>query len=218
MLDLTLRCPAGAGTGLVGPNGAGKSTVLALAAGLLAPSCGRITIAAAALRPFSRLDGVGYLPQVSSFPGLLTAGEVFEFATVARGSAARARDEILDVTGVAAVLDRPVGELSGGWVRRLGLAVSLLPPTDLLLLDEPFVGLDPDTLDRLVAHLDRRVARGAALLMASHEFAVIDALADRVAVLDDGRLLGVFPLGSGDHSRTLYRRTLAASPACPVAS
>jgi ABC-2 type transport system ATP-binding protein len=179
-----------------------------LAAALLAPSSGRITIAAAPLQPFSQLDAVAYLPQLSSFPGLLTAGEVFEFAAAARGSDAHARSEILAVTGIDAVLNRPVRELSGGWVRRLGLAVSLLPPTDLLLLDEPFVGLDPDTLDRLVAHLERRIAQGAALLLASHEFEVIDELADRVAVLSDGQLRGVFPASSG-HSRTLYRQMLA---------
>jgi ABC-2 type transport system ATP-binding protein len=179
-----------------------------MAAGLLPPSSGRIAIAAAPLRPFSQLDAVAYLPQLSCFPGLLTTGEVLEFTAIARGSDAHARGEILEVTGIDAVLDRPIRELSGGWVRRLGLAVSLLPPADLLLLDEPFVGLDPDTLDRLVAHLDRRVAQGATLLLASHEFEVVDDLADRVAVLDDGRLRGVFPARSG-HSRSLYRQILA---------
>jgi ABC-type multidrug transport system ATPase subunit len=207
--DVSLRCPAGAATCFIGPNGAGKSTLLALAAGLLAPSEGRVRLGE---RPLRAVDGLSYLPQGSTFPRQLTAREVLDFAAAARGTSRRDCAPALATTGVEAILDRRVGELSGGWERRLGLAVSLLPPAPVLLLDEPFVGLDPDTLERLGAHLDERADAGAAIVFASHEFELADRLAPHVAVLDEGRLVSLVPRGR-DRCRDVYRRTLSHEPA-----
>jgi ABC-2 type transport system ATP-binding protein len=206
--DVTLDCPSGSVTCLIGPNGAGKSTLLALAAGLRRPSAGRIRIGSGRQPACDGAPGIAYLPQESRHPGLLTVREVFDFACAARASDASARHEAAGVGGIAAVLDRPVCELSGGWVRRLGLAVALLRPASLLLLDEPFVGLDPQTLDRVLAHVDGRRAAGDAIVIASHEFELVDLLPRRVAVLDRGRLLGAFPATMPD-SRHLYRSLLA---------
>jgi ABC-type multidrug transport system ATPase subunit len=208
LVGVTLVCAAGEGTCLAGPNGAGKSTMLALAAGLLPASTGRIVLGDTALRAFAPSPRAAYLPQVSAFPPLLTAREVFEFARRARCADAHAGDEVLELTGLGTVLDRRVGELSGGWVRRLGLAVGLVGRADILLLDEPFAGLDPETLDRLVAHLARRTAAGATVVLASHDFDVVDATVRRVAVLEEGMLRGVFPLRSG--ARALYRQVLGS--------
>jgi ABC-type multidrug transport system ATPase subunit len=211
--DVSLRCPAGAATCLIGPNGAGKSTLLALAAGLLASSDGRIRLGERELRP---VDGLSYLPQSSAFPGQLTAREVLDFSAAARGSSRRDCGAAFAATGVEAILDRPVRELSGGWVRRLGLAVCLLPPPRVLLLDEPFVGLDPDTLDRLTVHLGDRASQGDAVLLASHEFELADRLAPHVAVLDEGRLVKVVP-PRRERCRQVYRDALGRAPAVEAA-
>jgi ABC-type multidrug transport system ATPase subunit len=208
--DITLDCPAGTVTCLIGPNGAGKSTLLALAAGLLPSSAGRIEIGNQGRTAFNERPPVAYLPQESRFPDVLTVREVFEFACAARGADATARRGTVETSGIDVVLDRPVCELSGGWVRRLGLAVALLAPAAFVLLDEPFVGLDPETLERVLAHLDRRRAAGGTVVLASHEFEIIDLLPRRIAVLDEGRLRGVFP-ASARSSRLLYRQVLAPS-------
>lgn len=204
--DVSLRCAPGTITCLVGPNGAGKSTALGVATGLLPPSAGRIT----------RGDGtagvVGYLPQKSVFPAVLRAGEVFDFTVRAAGAPANARDEIAALGGLAAVLRQPVGELSGGWVRRLGLACALVPPADLVVLDEPFVGLDPETLDRLVAHLERRAAAGTVVLLSTHDFEAADRLRPELVVLDEGRIVQSSPSGQ-TAARALYRTALQREPA-----
>jgi ABC-type multidrug transport system ATPase subunit len=214
--DVSLDCPSGSVTCLIGPNGAGKSTLLALAAGLRKPSAGRVGIGSGSGPARDGMPGVAYLPQESHFPGLLTVREVFAFACAARANGAAARHEAAEVSGIESMLDRPVRELSGGWVRRLGLAVALLRPASLLLLDEPFVGLDPQTLDRVLGHLDGRRTAGDTILIASHEFELIDLLPRRVAVLDGGRLRAVLPATMPD-SRHLYR-TLLAPETAPLAS
>ncbi len=212
---VTLDCPPGSVTCLIGPNGAGKSTLLALAAGLRMPSAGRIGIGGEGRPAGDGMEGVAYLPQESRFPAVLTVREVFDFACAARRSDVPARREAAEVSGVEAMSDRPVGELSGGWVRRLGLAVALLRPASLLLLDEPFVGLDPQTLDRVLAHLERRRAGGDTIVLASHEFELVDLLPRRVAVLDEGRLRAVLP-ATAPGARQMYRELLAPEGAPPV--
>jgi ABC-2 type transport system ATP-binding protein len=213
--NVTLDCPAGSVTCLVGPNGAGKSTLLGLAAGLREPSSGRVGIGSERRSPSGGMPGIAYLPQESRFPGVLTVGEVFDFACAARASDAAARREAADVSGIGAVQGRPVGALSGGWLRRLGLAVALLRPASVLLLDEPFVGLDPQTLDRVLAHLEDRGAAGDTVVLASHEFELVDLLPRRVALLAEGRLRAVLP-ATTQGSRRLYRMLLAAEAAPPA--
>jgi ABC-type multidrug transport system ATPase subunit len=208
--DLTLRCPAGRTTCLIGPNGAGKSTALAMAAGLLPPSSGRIRHGEREIHPLACSNSTAYLPQHSSFPSVLTVQELMEFAKAARHSKLAEWEAIIEVTGLGPAMHLQVGELSGGWTRRLGLASALIPPASLLLLDEPFAGLDPETLDRLVEHLRQRVEAGSILVLASHDFEVVDLLEAQVAVLEDGELRAVHKSGAAP-SRLLYRETLTTA-------
>jgi ABC-type multidrug transport system ATPase subunit len=212
LADVTLRCPGGAVTCLVGPNGAGKSSALAAAAGISGRHAGRITAGAREVVAFRHTAGVSYLPQNSAFARLQTAREVLDFAASVCGAGASRYAAALEATGVDEILDRRIGELSGGWERRLGLAWVLLQPADVLLLDEPLVGLDPETLDRIVEHLEGRAAEGATVVMATHEFEAVDALAPVVAVLDEGRVAGRFEPGSGP-MRELYRAAMTVASA-----
>lgn len=214
LYDFDLECPAGALTCLVGPNGAGKSTALALGAGLLASTSGRIQFDSRAVDPETPPASTGYLPQQSAFHPSLLVSEVVEFTVAARGATASDLRLTLGVTGVDQVMERFVGELSGGWVRRLGLLSALVGAPRLLLLDEPFVGLDPETHDRLLAHLAARLESGATLVAASHDFEVLDPFRPRVAVLDEGELQSMVDLpadGTGS-SRSVYRRALGVEP------
>ena len=205
--DFDLACEAGLMTSLIGPNGAGKSTALALAAGLLAPSSGKISLNSNSIQPKSPPASTGYLPQNSTFHPLLRVKEVLEFTIAARQAGPEAQVDALEVTGLSDVLNRSVGELSGGWMRRLGLMTALAGSPDLLLLDEPFVGLDPETHDRVMAHLRIRVDSGAIVVVASHDFESLDQLTPKVAVLDEGRLRTTAEAASGS-SRSLYRQAL----------
>jgi len=219
--ELELDCPAGTLTCLVGPNGAGKSTALALAAGLLSPTRGAVLFRDQPVRLGEPLQATGYLPQRSAFHSSFTVGEVVEFTVAARGAANDERNRALQVTGLEEVLGRFVGELSGGWVRRLGLLSALLGSPALLLLDEPFVGLDPETQDRLVIHFEQRLESGATIVMASHDFEVLDPFGPTVAVLEEGQLRLTASVsipdanaeeGSLASCRVAYRRALGAQP------
>lgn len=145
---------------------------------------------------------------------MLTVAEVLAFAASARRAKGQAHQEIIAATGLEPVVDLKVGQLSGGWVRRLGLATALVPPSELLLLDEPFAGLDPETLDRLVEYLQSRVRVGAVVVLASHDLEVIDLLQPHLAVLDEGKLAALAD-GGGAGSRLIYRQTLAGGNSIP---
>jgi ABC-2 type transport system ATP-binding protein len=205
--ELDLVCSPGSMTCLIGPNGAGKSTALALAAGLLRPSAGRVLVGGHEVRLEAPPVSLGYLPQHSAFHPLLTVAEIVGLVASLRGADDTARRQALEVSGLDTLVGRRSGELSGGSRRRLGLLAALLGSPRLLLLDEPFVGLDPQTLDRLFAHLDDRLADGAAVVVASHDFEVLDRFDPHTAVLGDGRRRLVAPPGSG-RTRALYRRGL----------
>ena len=211
--QLTLDCKSGTTTCLVGPNGAGKSTALALAAGLGWPTSGRLLLDGQELSPRHAPATTGYLPQRSAFHPALKVGEIVDFVGAARGLARDGVGETLALSGLDGdVLSRAVGDLSGGWLRRVGLVSALAGAPRLILLDEPFVGLDPETLDRLVTHLKRRRDEGAIVVVASHDFEVLDLLEPSVAVLDEGRLCLTSSFTAGSSSRAIYREGLAVTP------
>lgn len=227
--DFELSCPPGALTCLVGPNGAGKSTALALAAGLLAPTEGAVFFEETPVRTEVPSRTTGYLPQRSAFHPSFTVGEVLDFTVAARDATDDERRCAVEVTGLGEVLGRFVGELSGGWVRRLGFLSALLASPALLLLDEPFVGLDPETHDRLFSHLQECLESGTTIVMASHDFEVLDPFGPSLAVLEEGRLrltATVSPESAPENvpenthtedgpfasSRVVYRHALGAEP------
>jgi ABC-type multidrug transport system ATPase subunit len=194
---------------MMGPNGAGKSTVLALAAGLADSAAGRISFNNRPVSAMAPPPALGYLPQASAFPGALTVSEVLDFAFAMRGTPAAARDAVVQVGALGQVLTKATRTLSAGWARRLGLAVALAPPADLLLLDEPFVGLDLDSLDRVVAYIQERNRQGATVLLASHDYETVDRIDPHIMVLDEGCLIGEIESG-GAGARSGYRRILEA--------
>ena len=211
LTELSLCCDRGEILCLVGPNGAGKSTALALAAGLLATSSGEIRFAGGRVTPTRPAARQGYLAQRSAFAPGLMVGDVLDFAVAARGSNQEQRAESIALGDLEGVLGRRTRELSSGWQRRLDLAIALLAPTDLLLLDEPFAGLDLATLERSLTLLAKRAEESAVVVLSSHDFEVVDRLAPRVAVLDAGRLLAS-ECSAGVGCRAVYGRALAPPP------
>ena len=188
---LTLSVGAGEVVALLGPNGSGKTTSLKAAAGLLRPTAGEVLVGEPGLpahHPAAR-RGLSFLPQKVSFPETLTGHEVVEFYRRLRGAAVARADEALRLASLNGAAARPVGSYSGGMVQRLGLAVAALPDAEVLLLDEPTSSLDADGLCNFYGLVEQRRREGRAVLFTSHQLGDVERLADRIAILVDGRLV-----------------------------
>jgi heme exporter protein A len=192
--SVTLALAAGDRVALLGPNGAGKSTLLGVLAGLVRPSNGTLRYAAPGATELGADDArarVGLLSHETFLYGDLTAYENLVFWARLYGfadPAGRARLWI-DRVGVAArAAERPVRTFSRGMRQRVGLARALSAEPDLLLLDEPFTGLDRDGAELLAALLRERAGPGRAMVLCSHDLERAAPLCQRVVVLRDGRV------------------------------
>jgi ABC-2 type transport system ATP-binding protein len=186
---------AGEIVGLLGPNGAGKSTTLGILATLLRFDAGRVTVAGHPL-PAGAADArraLGLVPQqVAVYPTLSARENVRFFARMARLSgaeAARSAADALDLVGLTARADEPVARLSGGMRRRLNLACGVLHRPRVVLLDEPVVGVDPQSRERVFEAVERLAREGAAILYSTHQMEEAERLCARVVLLDAGRVV-----------------------------
>lgn len=186
---VTFSVGAGEVFGLLGPNGAGKTTLMSLIAGLLASQSGSITRAPAA----SARGAFALVPQELAFYPMLTCRENLEFFAGVlglRGAAKRARiDAALDATGLAQFAGKRAAHCSGGMKRRLNLAIGLVGDPQLLLLDEPTVGVDAQSRAFLLDAVRRLRAQGRAIIYTTHYMDEAQAVCDRVAIIDGGRVL-----------------------------
>jgi ABC-type multidrug transport system ATPase subunit len=210
--NVTLAVPKGRVTAVVGPNGAGKSTLFALALGFIAPSSGQIAINGEDPRAYVRRRGVGYLPERFMLPPEWPVRRTLAaFARMeTRDSDAAVRAATLNF-GLDAELDREVGTLSRGTLQRVGLALAMLVPHELLILDEPTEGLDPLWRIRLRATLKDLKDRGTTVLLASHDLAEVERSADLVVLLDGGRIVASFETRPDSAPTRTWRLRLAAS-------
>lgn len=183
--------------GLLGPNGSGKTTFIRIAAGLLLPSEGHVEVLGHAL-PAGRADvirRVGYMPQSQGLYADLTARENLDFFARIFGEkkAARRRTLIGEALALVGLSDRAgslVGTLSGGMRQRLSLACALVHEPELLLLDEPTVGVDPELRRGFWEHFRALNRRGVTIVVSSHVMDEADRC-DRLALIRRGRVLAV---------------------------
>jgi len=183
--DCTLTIPHGAVVGLAGPNSAGKSTLLSLAAGLLAPSEGSISVLGRdPLREPAVLADVGYVAQSAPLYRSLTVADTIEFS---RRTNSRWDDEVVREVLTQMSADTKVGSLSTGDRARLALALALGKRPQLVLLDEPFARLDPLAGREFLQLLMDAVAEtGATVVIASHVIADIERVCDHIVLLTGG--------------------------------
>jgi len=181
--DVTLEIPSGAVFGLLGPNGAGKTTLLSILAGQLGGAAGRVLLD----------GGHGLVPQELAFYPMLTCRENLRFFGGVQGlQGGRLKERIAAVAGLARiepVLGRRAAELSGGLKRRLNLAIGLLTEPEILLLDEPTVGVDPQSRAFLLDTIRSLAGPDRIVVYTSHDMEEVQAICERVAILDRGRIL-----------------------------
>jgi ABC-2 type transport system ATP-binding protein len=192
--DLTLELNKGEVFGFLGPNGAGKTTSIRMICGLLRPDSGQVWFEGKAIHedlPALRRR-IGLCPQELIIWETLTCLEQLTFVgtqyDLPQRYARMRGEKLLDVMGLTEKRDRKAGTLSGGMKRRLNLALALVHDPDLLVLDEPQAGLDPQSRI-LVREYVRSLAGEKTVLLTTHEMDEADRMADRIAVIDHGALL-----------------------------
>ncbi|OAH16134.1 ABC transporter ATP-binding protein [Streptomyces jeddahensis] len=209
---LTFTVEPGRVTGFLGPNGAGKSTTMRLALGLDRPTSGSATIGG---RPYATIEEplrhVGALLDAQAAHGSRTARNHLSALAVSNRIPARRVDEVLEETGLASVAGRRIKTFSLGMRQRLGIAAALLGDPQVVLLDEPSNGLDPEGII-WIRELLRRLARdGRTVLVSSHLMNETASFADHIVVLGRGRLLADTPmqdfLDAHSHARVRVRTT-----------
>lgn len=206
---VTLEVSAGECIALVGPNGAGKSTLIKLCLGLLEPSAGNINVLGGNPmdRTFSRVKSrIGFLPEQVMFQPALTGAETMRFYARLKGADCRKNGEIIERVQLSDAIDRRVATYSKGMRQRLGLAQSLIGSPDLLLLDEPMSGLDPEARGNFFSILVEEMQRGAAVILFSHILTELEARTDRVAILSRGRLKALGTVGQLRSELNLHPR------------
>lgn len=184
--DLAIR--AGEVTALLGPNGAGKTTCASLLSGRLACDAGEARLFGLDPRRREVRARMGVMLQAAGLPDVLTVGEV---VTLHSGYYRNARPiaETLALAGLDELASRRCGALSGGQARRVQYALAICGRPDLLILDEPTAALDRASTRALWATVRQAADSGVAVLLTSHDFAESDALADRVVVMQHGRIV-----------------------------
>lgn len=191
--DISLHIRAGEILAVLGPNGSGKTTLLKCIAGLVTPGDGRVLVHGVDVRhnPREAKRCFSYLPQRLRLPEEFTAREVLKFyARMRKLPASRAYD-FLHGSALNGFGDRLLRDYSDGMRQRLGLAIALLPDTPILLLDEPTNGLDPSAASWLRELLNSSRDAGKTVVFSSHLLAEAESLADRAAILLQGRLVAV---------------------------
>jgi len=195
---IDLDIPTGSTMAILGPNGAGKSTLLRLIAGLARPSGGTLEVGGKPAHHQAARARVGFIGHATGLYPELTARENLIFAARLRGVAnAKTRiEEQLAEAGLVRAADRRTGDFSRGMAQRLSIAVGLIDEPEIVLLDEPFTGLDRAASDRLVERLMGLRQRDRTLVLVSHDVALAARLADAAVVLRRGRIAH---RESGDH-------------------
>lgn len=190
---ITFDVRAGEVFGLLGPNGSGKTTTLRMILGLLTPTHGTLSVFGRAPRDVESKARIGYLPEESCLYPYLTAREILNFYgrlfTIRRAARQTCIDQLLDMTGLHHAQHRPVGEFSKGMARRVGLAQALINDPDLIVLDEPTVGLDPIGCRQVKDLILTLARRGKTVILSSHLLADVENVCDRVAIMGDGAIL-----------------------------
>ena len=190
--DVSFQVNEGELVAFLGPNGAGKSTTMKMLTGYLAPSEGSARIAGHDMF-HDRIAGsrqLGYLPENGPLYPDMTPRSMLEFFADARGMGQAHKSDriaaVIDLCDLSSVVQKPISKLSKGFKQRVGMAQALLHEPDVLILDEPTAGLDPNQI-REVRKTMRKLRETKTILLSTHILQEVEAMADRVMLINEGR-------------------------------
>ena len=208
---LSLALAPGEIVGFLGTNGAGKTTTIKMITGLLRPDAGKVSVFGGDPSDPTVRARIGYMPEVATYYPYLNARELLAFYGGICGLDAKSvrerTDSLLESVGLADAARRPLRTYSKGMLQRAGIAQALLNDPDLLVLDEPFTGLDPLARIHFRELLRSLREKGKAVFFSSHELGETELLCDRVAIMKKGRCVyqGAVKDLAGDGASNLER-------------
>jgi ABC-2 type transport system ATP-binding protein len=219
--DVTFQVYEGEVVAFLGPNGAGKSTTMKLLTGYLSPSAGHARIAGHDMAD-DRLAGsanLGYLPENGPLYPEMTPSSLLDFFAEARGMNREEKqqriDAVIDLCALGNVIHKPISKLSKGYRQRVGMAQALLHEPDVLILDEPTAGLDPNQIREVRRTMERLRGMNKTVLLSTHILQEVTAMASRVILIDEGRLKYDGPVAELDPKQegldTVFARLTGAS-------
>ncbi|EMB13885.1 ABC transporter ATP-binding protein [Rhodopirellula europaea] len=216
--EVTFSVGEGELVAFLGPNGAGKSTTMKMLTGYIAPSEGFARIAGHNMMD-DRIAGsrrLGYLPENGPLYPEMTPKGMLEFFADARGLSPRIKrdriDAVVDICDLSSVMYKPISKLSKGFKQRVGMSQALLHEPDVLIMDEPTAGLDPNQI-RGVRKTMRRLSETKTILLSTHILQEVEAMADRVVMINEGRMVydgsveGLRTTGKGDLDEAFHHLT-----------
>jgi len=196
--DLSFEVQPREVAGLLGPNGSGKSTTMRMLAGFLVPSSGVARVAGfdVTLHPMEVRRRIGYLPENCPLYPEMRVDEYLDFRASLKGVPARNRrqriGEVRELCGLADSGRRIIGQLSKGYRQRVGLAEAMIHDPELLILDEPTVGLDPNQMRQVRALIQQLAARHT-ILLSTHILSEVEATCQRIIIINEGRIVAAGP-------------------------
>lgn len=192
--DLSFVVDTGKVVGFLGPNGAGKSTTMNMITGYIAPTSGKVLIDGIDMgqKPERAKENIGYLPEIPPLYQDLRVREYLVFTAELKKMGRKKRDamvhDVMKKTGIMDVSERLIRHLSKGYRQRVGLAGALVGDPDILILDEPTVGLDPGQIMEM-RELIRNLSKNHTVLLSSHIMQEISAVCDEILIINKGRMM-----------------------------
>jgi len=219
--NISFKIPAGQIVAFLGPNGAGKSTTMKILTGYLAPSEGSAHIGGLDIRT-DRLEAskrMGYLPENGPLYQNMTPVELLNFFGEARGietvQLKKRIDQVVEECALELVMEKPIDKLSRGYRQRVGLAQALLHDPDVLIMDEPTAGLDPNQIREFRTNI-KKLGKSKTILISTHILQEVDAIADYVLFVNNGELVFTGTTeelkGKGSLEEPFYRLTNRGKP------
>ncbi|MEX0771168.1 MAG: ABC transporter ATP-binding protein [Balneolaceae bacterium] len=186
---MDLSVPEGQATGIVGPNGSGKTTLIKSLLGLVRPDSGSIEVKGVKLNGnWEYRQNIGYMPQVARYPENMKVYELFDFIEGLRNRVPVFKDELIEQFNLGPELEKPLRVLSGGNRQKVGATLAMMFDPQLLFLDEPTAGLDPQASYQFKEWVRREKVRGKTILITSHIMSELEQLADHLVFILEGSI------------------------------
>ena len=189
--DITFHVEQGTITSLIGPNGSGKTTLIKSILGMVVPQSGDILFKGASIaKEWTYRNHIGYMPQIGRYPENMTIGQVLNMMQdIRKVSKTELDNDLFDVFGLASMLDKRMGTLSGGTRQKVSACLAFMFKPDVLILDEPTAGLDPVATELLKDKIIAEKSNNKLIIITSHVLSDLDDLVTEVIYMQDGQPL-----------------------------